>query len=193
MRRSITSLALLVVGLAVTSTLNGQLIDKDHGLWIAAGVGGASIDVDCPSRCPSSRKVGFAGFFQIGGVPSSRVPVGVEFDGWRRDDSSAQREYFLVSAFFDFYPVEHGPLFLHFGAGAGRYAQETPGEDFSATGFGFQFGGGYEISLSRHLVAAPFARFLFALGQNSKVNRFSIESDLDFNMLQLGGQIRWFP
>ena len=194
MRRLACTVVVVVASVVLTSPLHSQLIEREGSrLWLALGVGGSSVDLDCPARCPSGRRTGVAGFLQIGGTPSSRMPVGVEFNGWRRDESGVQREYFLVTAFLDFYPVERGPLFLHGGFGAGRYVQETATEQFSAAGFGFQFGGGYEFRVSPHLLAAPYVRFLVALGQNAKANRFSLATDLDLNMIQLGGQVRWLP
>ncbi len=198
MRRLACTVVLVVASFAITSPLYSQLIERrDSRLWLAFGAGAGLLDVDCPVTCQGGRNTGVAGFFQIGGTPSLRVPVGVEFNGWRRDESGIQREYFLISAFFDFYPVEHGSLFLHGGFGAGRYAQETVTqagtEELSATGFGFQFGGGYEFRVSPHLLAAPYIRFLIALGQDSKGKTFSFSTDLDLNMIQVGGQVRWLP
>lgn len=194
MRRLSCTVVLVVTSFALTSPLHSQLIErKGSRLWLALGAGGGSVDIDCPVRCPSRRGTGVAGFFQVGGTPSPRVPVGIEFNGWRRDETGVQREYFLVTAFFDFYPVERGPLFLHGGFGAGRYVQETATEQLSAAGFGFQFGGGYEFRVSPHFLAAPYVRFLVALGQNAKANRFALSTDLNLNMIQLGGQVRWLP
>jgi hypothetical protein len=186
-----TSACLLVAtALCIAVPATAQHIDDRRGMWFGIGLGGMLAKINC-SFCTDARKLGPAGYVQIGGTPSRLSLAGVEVDYWRQSDSDSTREYASATAFLIYYVSADKPLFLKGAFGIGRYAEVSGLDELSVHGFSIQLGLGYDISITERLWIAPYFNVVWAPNQEGTRNKLGITSDFSLNMLQAGAQLSW--
>jgi len=187
----LTSACLLVAtALCAAAPASAQHIDDRRGMWVGIGLGGMSTNINC-SFCTDARKLGPAGYAQIGGTPSRHTLAGVEIDYWRVSASDTTREYASAVAFLMYYISLERPLFLKGAFGIGRYAEVSGPDQLSVHGFSIQLGLGYDIAIANHLWIAPYFNLVWAPNQEGTRNKLGISSDFSLSMLQAGIQLSW--
>ncbi len=161
-----------------------------RGLWFGLGVAPASVHAEC-ARCSADRKLGYAGYIQIGGSFSPRLKAGVEATGWRQSDADSTREYGAVTLVLLLHPVPTSPVYLKVGVGTGRYAQRGGSNLLSANGFATLLGAGADFRIRQRITIGPYVNYLFSNNQDQNVNRLLQAATLDLNMVQFGVGGRW--
>ncbi len=189
MRRSLPCLVVLS-SLAVFAGPVFAQSGERRGLWFGLGVAPASVHAKCV-RCSDDRKLGYAGYIQIGGSISRRLKVGVEATGWRQSDPDSTREFGAVTLVALLHPVPTGPVYLKVGIGAGRYAQRGGPNLLSANGFATLLGAGADFRIRQRITIGPYVHYLFSNDQDQIVNRLLQFTTLDLNMVQFGVGGRW--
>jgi len=181
---------LVATALCTAVPASAQHIDDRRGMWVGIGLGGMSTKINC-SFCTDARKLGPAGYVQIGGTPSSNTLAGVEVDYWRESDSDTTREYASAAAFIMYYVSTDKPLFLKGAFGIGRYAEVSGPDQLSVHGFSILLGLGYDIRITDRLWTAPYFNFLWAPDQEGTRNKLGIASKFSLSMLQGGVKLSW--
>ncbi len=189
MRRSLPCLVVLS-SLAVFAGPVFAQSGERRGLWLGLGVAPASVHAK-GVRCSADRKLGYAGYIQIGGSISTRLKLGAEATGWRQSDADSTREYGAVTLVLLLHPVPTSPVYLKVGVGAGRYAERGGSDLLSANGFAALLGAGADFRIGQRITIGPYVNYLFSNNQNQKVNRLLQFTTLDLNMVQFGVGGRW--
>jgi outer membrane protein with beta-barrel domain len=135
---------------------------RRHGLWgnIGLGFGSAALNTTCCGT--SDRESGVSGFASIGGTVSPKFLLGVESDGWSKDDNGVTVSFYNLSAIGYFYPSPTQGFFLKGGIGLGGTRVSSGGSSASENGFGFVAGAGYDVPVSRKISLTPTGTFAWA-------------------------------
>ncbi len=194
MRCSTPLLLAAIVGFCA-SPVDGQSPARRSALWISGGADLGYATTEC-RLCNDEAAAGPAGWVQLGGSPSQKVLIAVEFSYWRADGATTAQEYVLGMAVVRFYPFQNMPLFLTGGMGVGRYAEEGVSSTgnawaLSAHGFAYQAGAGYEFQLSDRFHLGPMVRFVSAQGHKATVNQLGELQDMTGRWFRVGLQITW--
>jgi hypothetical protein len=190
MTRAVMALFVIAALLASTEALAQGEEWEDPGLWVAAGGGYGLASTDCV-RCSEGSLGSFAVILGVGGSASRKIRFGIEGVGWFQSAADTAREYIGVVAIVQWFPVEKTPLSIQVGVGGGRYAEEGGGDLLEASGFSLQIGANYDYYFSRNIAVRPFARYLFAGGLTTKVNRQVQFTDLNYGLLYFGVALTW--
>jgi len=195
MKYSMPLLLALIVGFCGLSPVDGQRLTRRSGLWISAGADLGYGKANC-RVCNTDAVLGPAGTVQIGGSPSQKALVSLEFSYWRSGADTTAQEYALALAAVRYYPMQRGPFFVMAGFGVGRYAEERvsptgPSWSLSANGFAFQVGAGYEIPLAGRIKIGPVVRYISAGGHKVKLNQLGESRDMNGRWLRIGAHLTW--
>jgi len=195
MKYSMPLLLATIIGFCAPSLVDGQRLTRRSGLWISGGADFGYAKVDC-RVCNTDASLGPAGVVQVGGSPSQKALIAMEFSYWRSSADTTAQEYALAMATVRYYPSQGSPLFVNAGFGVGRYAEERVSAAgfswaLSAHGFAFEIGAGYEFPLSGHVKIGPVVRYVSARGHKAKVNQIGESTDLAGQWFRAGAQITW--
>ena len=193
--RYTTPLLLAAIFGLCASPVDGQRRTRRSALWISGGAELGYATIEC-RVCNTDAVIGPVGFVQIGGSPSQKALLAVEFSYWRSDADTTAQEYALAMAVVRYYPSLGMPLFIHAGLGVGRYAEErvlstSDSWALSAHGFAFQLGAGYEFPLSERFKFGPMVRYVSALGHKPTRNQVGELQDMEGQWLRIGAQVTW--
>ena len=75
-----------------------------HGFWIGFGGGYGSASIDCDGCDTSEREGAFSGFFKLGGTLNDQVLLGVEGNGWIKEEGTTTLTLGSVTGTVTFYP-----------------------------------------------------------------------------------------
>lgn len=127
------------------------------GFWIGLGLGHGSLGCeDC-----GSREGGLSGNFRLGGTVSPKFLLGVESNGWYKEESGVTLTMANFSAVGVFYPSETGGFHLKGGLGISRIELSVSGfGSESETGGGAILGLGYDAPVGRSFSLTPYLNFL---------------------------------
>ena len=165
-----------------------------EGYSLSLGLGGASAGVSC-SGCGTDRQNGASGYLRVGKGFSQTLMMGVELNGWNKTENNATARNTMVSAVAQWYPSATNGFFTKFGAGIGRMSVEdksvTPTDKLQSTGFGYQFGLGYDIGIASRWSITPYANYLSTAGAKAQFNGVDTGSKMDGNYMQYGLGLSW--
>ncbi|MEZ4415310.1 MAG: hypothetical protein R3E10_06115 [Gemmatimonadota bacterium] len=149
------TLAVLLVSVALSASgLRAQTHDR-QSLWLGVGVGGSSTRLTC-QVCAAERFTGLAGYAQLGTTLSAQTRVGLEANGWWKDDPDLSQLVgsFALAAFF--YPQTRGGLFFKAGPSLLYYrARDEDDDEVHSRSYGVIFGLGYELPTGGRWVLSP--------------------------------------
>ncbi len=186
-------LTLAIVAILATPAVAQQraLPQTRQGFWLSFGFGIGATNVDCP-LCADERKSGLTGSIAAGDAVSRALLLGVELDGWIKNDVNAERTIVAGFATATLYPIVHRGLFIKAGAGLMR-AKVTSvlGSELSGTGFAGQVGLGYDLRTSRTVSMTPFLSYMMSLDADLEFNGGRTGGSLNADMLQLGVGLTW--
>ena len=190
-----TPLLLAAIFAFCTSPAESQRATRRSALWISVGAELGYGTTEC-RVCNDEASVGPVGKVQIGGSPSQKALIAVEFSYWRANGTATDQEYALGMAVVRYYPTQGMPLFLTAGLGVGRYAEEgvtSTGSalGLSAHGFTYQAGAGYEFPLSGRIWFGPVVHFVSAQGHKATLNQLGELQDMSGRWFRIGAQITW--
>src|SRR5215510_8040995 len=117
------ALAVSIALLASSSAWAGHPQER-KGFWIGFGAGWGSAGIDCDDSGTEDREGSFTGNFKLGGTLNDRVLLGVETNGWVKDEGSATLTLGSMTGTVTFYPKASSGFFLEAGGGASFVSME---------------------------------------------------------------------
>lgn len=161
MRRSIVLCTTLALALAALPS-EGRAQDRPQtreGFFIGFGIGGGSFGCE---TC-GDRQSGVAGHLKLGGTIRPNVLLGVETNGWTKDEGGARLTHSNISAIVQFYPAVTSGFFLKAGVGLSVLEASASGSGFSVSasdeGLGLTGGLGYDIRVGTNFSISPYGMF----------------------------------
>ncbi len=177
MRRMFTAGVVLILAAATTQSVHAQgAADRRQGFWLNAGLGWGSLGVRCSYCGSTTRESAVAGNFALGGTVGHSLLLGVESDGWSKDESGVTLNSWNLSGVAYYYPVPAGGLFLKGGVGVGGWTASAGGSSDTESGLGFIAGLGYDIPVGKKVSISPTATFRWS----------KVVDDIEQNVIQLG-------
>jgi hypothetical protein len=167
--------------------------DRD-GYSVSLGLGAGSNGVSC-TNCTTTRKNGASGYLRVGKGITPSLMMGVELNGWNKSETAGTASTGMMTAIAQWYPSLTNGFFLKTGAGVGRSTAEdkstVPSNKVESTGFGYQFGLGYDMSIARQWSITPYVNYLATTGANAKLNGVNANQTMDANYFQYGLGLSW--
>ena len=167
--------------------------DRD-GYSLSLGLGGGSNGLSC-AGCATARESGASGYLRVGKGMTPSLMMGLELNGWNKSENAASTRTGMLSAIAQWYPSMTNGFFLKTGAGMGRTTLDdnstTPSSKLQSTGFGYQFGLGYDMSIARRWSITPYVNYLATTGANAELNGVNTNQKLDANYVQYGLGLSW--
>ena len=149
------STCLLLGGLLLLPSLaSGQEPAARSGLWGGFRVGYSGLRMTCSDCSPIETVGATSGAFQFGWTLTPTWLLGLELDGWQREESDDHGE--VVRATITWYPRPTAHGFIR--AGLGRevfYGALIDGPRERAQGLGLLIAAGYDVRMSRGLSITP--------------------------------------
>jgi hypothetical protein len=199
--RTIAAVALLTAPVAAQAQGRGMsrpaapapTTDRD-GYSLSLGLGGASTAFTSAGST-SDRQNGASGYLRVGKGMSSSLMMGVELNGWNKTESNVTGRTGMLSAIAQWYPSLTNGFFAKAGAGIGRTTFDdkstAPTSQTKATGFGYQVGMGYDMSIARRWSITPYVNYLATAGANATLNGTDLNQKLGANYFQYGLGLTW--
>ena len=195
---ALTAVAILAAPLAAQGRASARraapMTNDRDGYSLSLGLGGGSNGVSC-TNCVTSRENGASGYLRVGKGMTPSVMMGVELNGWNKTQNSATARTGMLSAIALWYPSLTNGYFLKTGAGIGRTTIDdkstTPSNKLQATGFGYQFGMGYDMSIARRWSITPYVNYLATAGAKAQLNGVSSNQAFNANYFQYGLGLSW--
>ena len=135
-----------------------------QGFWIGFGGGYGSAGVSCDG-CDGDREGAFAGSFKLGGTLSDKVLLGVESNGWIKEQEGVTLTLGSLTGTVTFYPQASSGFFLKGGVGLSYISTDFKDGSLSAsvskTGWGVLAGAGYDIRVGRNVSITPVVNYYY--------------------------------
>ena len=167
--------------------------DRD-GYSLSLGLGGGSNGVSC-SGCPTDRENGASGYLRVGKAFTPSVMLGLELNGWNKTQNNVTGRETMFSAIGQWYPSMTNGFFTKVGAGMGRMTVDdksgTTTNKTESTGFAYQLGLGYDMSIARRWSITPYVNYLSTAGAKAQLNGVDTNQKLDGNYVQYGLGLSW--
>lgn len=186
-----SSRVLLLIGLATAALVAAPArAQSGPGVQMVMGIGGGpgAAQFRCDD-CLSDRERSSSGYLRIGRRIRPAWVVGVEADGWLKENDSgdARTTVGAVDAFVQWYPRQG--LFFVGGLGGASIRREFDDalQSISVTivsedrGIGWHLGAGYEFQIAEHAALAPFATIFGTRGIE-----FEDQGGYDSNVFTVG-------
>jgi hypothetical protein len=135
---------------------------RRSGFWLNVGFGWGSADQNCDNCGSTSSESGLSGQLALGATLSPSFLLGVESNGWYKEENSIQSTLGTLAAVAYFYPSRTGNLFVKGGVGLASY-RFSNGNSIDDTGVGLLGGVGYDIPLGRKFSITPVAAFQYGI------------------------------
>lgn len=198
--RTIATVALLSSPLALqaqgraTARAAAAPTNDRAGYSLSLGLGGGSSTYTCVG-CPTDRENGASGYFRVGKGMTPSVMAGIELNGWNKTENNVTGRNGMLSAIAQWYPSMTNGFFAKGGLGIARTTiddRSTAAPDkVEATGFGYQVGMGYDMSIAKRWSITPYVNFLGAASANAKLNGVDAGEKLGSNYVQYGLGLSW--
>ena len=192
--RALTAIAVLSAPLAAQgrAARRAEVAPSNDraGYSLSLGLGGASTGVSC-AGCPTDRENGASGFLRVGKGMSRSVMAGLELNGWNKTENGVTARGTMVSAIAQWYPSMTNGFFTKAGAGMGRLESKTATDKLQSTGFAYQLGLGYDMSIARRWSITPYVNYLSTAGAKAQLNGVDTGEKMDGNYVQYGLGLSW--
>jgi hypothetical protein len=156
------ALTAFAVALAPTPAL-AQYAQTRQGFFFSAGLGYGSMGLGCDDCAGLAREGGVNGYLTLGGTLSPNVRLGVELNGWVRNNHGNVGTLSSLMATAYVYPMTAQGLFVKGGLGysvlIGDYkvlAQDLATEG----GLGLLVGAGYDIPFGGNRALTPYVSYV---------------------------------
>lgn len=160
MRKLFASFLLLTL---VASTASAQDAEsRRSGFWLNVGFGWGSADFNCDNCGDTDRESGVSGQIALGATLSPQLLLGVESNGWYKEESSVESMLGSLVAVAYYYPSASGNLFLKGGVGLASW-KFSNGSSVDDTGLGLLGGVGYDIPLGKKFSITPVATYQYGI------------------------------
>ena len=197
--RTIATVALLSAPFALQAQGRGVRrpaapLNDRAGYSLSLGLGGGSNALTC-TGCVTNRENGASGYLRVGKGMTPSLMMGLELNGWNKTKNNVAGRTGMLSAIAQYYPSLTNGFFVKSGAGMGRTTIEdrsvTPYDKLQSTGFGYQFGLGYDMSIARRWSITPYVNYLATAGAKAELNGVTSSEKLDANYVQYGLGLSW--
>jgi hypothetical protein len=151
-----------MLGLITSTTAAQDESPRRSGFWLNAGFGWGSADWNCDG-CDTDRESGVTGQIALGGTLSSQLLLGVESNGWYKDENGIKQllgTSFAAVAYY--YPGAGGNLFFKGGIGLASYLFDD-GSLNDDQGIGLLGGVGYDLPIGTKVSITPVATFQYGI------------------------------
>ena len=148
-----------LLALALATTANAQHAQTRQGFWFGGGLGYGSLGTSCDGCASVDREGGLSGYAKLGGTLRQNILLGVELNGWTKDEGPATVTMGNLSGAAYWYPMPAQGLFLKAGAGYSNLRVDDGSVSASDGGFGLLGGLGYDIRAGRNLSITPVANW----------------------------------
>jgi hypothetical protein len=178
---------------AVVMQAAAQRPNTREGFWIGAGLGDASVGVDCYD-CRTDRYAGFSGLVKAGGTLSRHVLLGGELAGWTHSGSGYDEHLGFADVIATIYPSAAGAFFLEVGVGGMSYKYtDAYANEVTATAPAGTLGAGYDFRVGENLSVTPYLNFFASNPARFTYNgvRVPTGEDIKLNMSQIGVGLTW--
>lgn len=149
--------AFLAVLLA--SSASAQQAQARQGFWIGGGMGYGSMGLSCSGCAGVGRTGGLSGYAKLGGTLRPNILLGVEMNGWRKNEGAGSVTMGNFSGAAYWYPMATQGLFIKGGAGYSVLNVDDGVTTADDSGFGLLGGVGYDIRVGRNLSITPVANW----------------------------------
>ena len=153
----------LVTLTAFSAAANAQ---ERSGFTFSVGIGGGSAQITCDD-CGDERRSAVTGYLRAGGVIRPNFILAGEVNGWTKKDGDARSTISTVNAVALWYPSSSG-LYLSGGVGFGNltfeFSEGAVTLSVKGTGFAYQVGAGYDITVGTTIAITPFATYFRTAG-----------------------------
>lgn len=186
LRRTLCLVAPLLVGLLTPGLAAQQRRSVGDGFWIAAGAGPGWARVAC-DICRGRRDPVATGFIRLGGAASRRLLIAAELATSIGGDGDVDENSWAFAATAYWYPDRGRRWYLKSGMGYIIHHAGDGTDVVSSTGYGPQFGLGYEFPVGRVWRLAPFFNAAFgSIGSSVKFNGATVQNSASVSLLQIG-------
>ena len=136
-----------------------------QGFWIGFGGGYGSANVSCDGCEGGDREGAFAGSFKLGGTLNDRVLLGVESNGWIKEQEGVTLTLGSLTGTVSFYPQASSGFFLKGGVGLSYidtdFSEGSLSVSVSKTGWGVLAGLGYDLRVGRNISLTPAFNYYY--------------------------------
>ena len=160
MRKALLAFALL--GLITSSAAAQDASPRRSGFWLNVGFGWGSADFSCDG-CDTDRETGVTGQFALGGTLSPQLLLGVESNGWYKEENGVKSllgTSFAAVAYY--YPSAEGNAFLKGGIGLASYLFDNGSLDDDG-GISLLGGAGYDLPIGTKTSVTPVVTFQYGI------------------------------
>src|SRR5262245_9423837 len=160
-----------------------------EGFWLGFGGGYGSASVDCDDGCNGDDREGsISGFVKLGGTINRHVLLGVEANGWTKEESGVRVTLANVSGTVTLYPGAHSGFFLKAGAGLAYVdtsaRQGSLDVSVSQTGFGLVTGLGWDLRLGGNISLTPCVNFNYGWPGDISLDRVVVIQGFRYNVVE---------
>jgi hypothetical protein len=138
-----------------------QQAQTRQGFWVGGGMGYGSLGLSCDGCGDIDREGGLSGYAKLGGTLRENILLGVEMNGWTKNELGARVTMGNLSGAAYWYPMPTQGLFIKAGAGYSILSVREADDVSSAndSGFGLLGGVGYDLRVGRDLSITPVANY----------------------------------
>jgi len=158
---------------------------RGPGWFIGFGIGGGSAGISADGSS-SDREGGVAGSFRGGYCFTNELGLGLETNGWSKEDSGVTTTFSTGGATLYYYPASQG-LVLRGGLGFGSadVSASSGGVTVSASesGFGFTLGAAYEFRVARTFSIGPQVDYSWMTLDDFDANYFMGALSFDWHFI----------
>jgi hypothetical protein len=188
------ALSSAVVLVALSQPLQAQSNPRE-GFWWGLGLSYGWVHVRC-DICDSDRSWSLSATGRAGGTLSQSVLLGVEANGWTTSEGEAEDqvdEYLgSFSAVIFWYPSDTGSLYFKGGFAYLAYRADDDEVALTSSGFGPQFGIGYEFRVARSFSVQPYFNSIVTIPTgNLDIDGDRQADGVGLSLLQFGLGVTW--
>ena len=152
--------AFVLLGLITSAAAAQEGSSRRSGFWLNVGLGWGSADFNCDG-CDTDRESGVTGQLALGGTLSPQLLIGVETNGWYKEEDGVKSllgTSFAAVAYY--YPIAERDLFLKGGVGLASYLFDN-GSVEDDQGISVLGGVGYDVPIGANASITPVATFQY--------------------------------
>jgi opacity protein-like surface antigen len=144
------------------------------GFFFGVGFGYGGLELTCEG-CDFDREGSYSGHIRLGGALNQRLLLGVESEGFYKDEATGWLTAGTITGSVYYYPLQHTPLYVRGGVGLGLLQIEVDGiGGDTQTGFGWSVGLGYDIPVGETTALTPYANWMWGDLEEGGFNIYQI-------------------
>jgi hypothetical protein len=183
-------LAALAVAAPALSAQSSTTVPERQGFGISFGFGAGSAGADC-DFCSSERTTGLSGYLRLGGHVNQQLFLGVESNGWTKEEEGVTESLGFYSGVLQWYPNVASSFYLKGGVGLATYLATDDIDEITSNALGLTVGMGYDLKVGQRFSLTPFANAMFSTKGELNFNDESTGLNVSANLIQVGLGFTW--